>query len=318
MLWFTAPDYLARHDHLAVTWVRIGACLLPLSVLSMVALEIRRAEAADLRWNVLRSIPTVITALLVGLLFLAGRLRLGSALAANAAGSVLLILLTLKSTAPVAALRAGAFSRAVLGQVMAFATRASLGSAADLVTSRLDQLVLISLVPSAELGRYALAVTLASASTPLASSFSLAVFGRLLRGSDADAKRLARLTLRYTVASSFAVAVAVAVAARFLLPVVFGRDFEGALLPLIILLPGQVFLDAAGLQSARLTAAGRPAATSAASALGAAVTLALLAVLLPFLGIAGAAITSTFAALARLALLTVSLQKPESVRSSIS
>lgn len=88
-------------------------------------------------------------------------------------------------------------------------------------------------------------------------------------------------------------AAAVGVAAPFLIPLLFGEDFDGAAGPLALLLPGVVLYAPVTVLVVYLSLRhGRPHLSLAVSVLAAAVTTALAVVLIPRHGVEGAAVAS--------------------------
>jgi O-antigen/teichoic acid export membrane protein len=177
----------------------------------------------------------------------------------------------------------------------------AIGSAADTVAGRFDQALMVATVPSADLGLYAVAVTAAGVSGPLASSLGLALFPELRRENSMEAqRRRTGRALLVVLLTSTGVAAVLALAGPWLLAFLFGNSFAEAATPLRLLLLGQIANDATGPLTARLLAAGRPGAASQASAAAGVVTVAGLALLVPSLGINGAAVTTTASYLAKL------------------
>jgi O-antigen/teichoic acid export membrane protein len=90
-------------------------------------------------------------------------------------------------------------------------------------------------------------------------------------------------------------AVPLALAAGAVVPTLFGRTFDGAVVPAQILLIGLAAEGAAGVVTAFLYGRGRPGLNSVAAATGLVVTLILDVILIPRLGAIGAAIASSAA-----------------------
>jgi O-antigen/teichoic acid export membrane protein len=88
-------------------------------------------------------------------------------------------------------------------------------------------------------------------------------------------------------------ALIVGLLAPWVIPLLFGSDFAGAVAPLLILLPGQVFMNLGNVQAARLEADGRPGAASWAFFTGAVVTVVGVLIAVPIFGIEGAAFVTS-------------------------
>jgi O-antigen/teichoic acid export membrane protein len=172
---------------------------------------------------------------------------------------------------------------------------------ADTVAGRFDQALMVAMVPSADLGLYAVAVTAAGMSGPLASSLGLALFPELRRDDSVAAQRKRTSKALFAVLlCSTTVAIVLALFGPWLLALLFGSSFAHAATPLRLLLLGQVANDATGPLTARLLAANHPGAASQAAAAAAVVTVTGLVLLVPRFGINGAAVTTTVSYLAKL------------------
>jgi O-antigen/teichoic acid export membrane protein len=305
--WPLLPGYYRNHGQAALFWAQVFLATAPISVGTAGALALVWAEGANLRWNLWRSAPTTLTAILTLGLYLTSRLTVWTALAAAFVGAC--------STAPLLVQKAVEWRRlrvslAALRSQLSYGGRVAIGSAADTVAGRFDQALLVAMVPSADLGLYAVAVTAAGVSGPLASSLGLALFPelRLERSAEAQRRRTGRALLAVLLTST-GVAAALAMAGPWLLALLFGNGFAGAATPLRLLLLGQVANDATGPLTARLLAAGRPGAASQASAAGGIVTVIGLALLVPSLGINGAAITTTVSYLGKLGVCAIAVRR---------
>ncbi|HVL04099.1 MAG TPA: oligosaccharide flippase family protein, partial [Acidimicrobiales bacterium] len=258
------------------------------------ALEVRRRVNPGLNWNCWRSAPLVIPTVLIVFLAAFGKLTLATALAANFVGLLAPLALLLSRFRP----HENRFgpSLATLRLMFPYAWRtASMVMAASL-TYRLDQVLLVAIVPSADLGLYAVAVMVALITNPLTSGLSVALFGHL-RGEQSEERALARFrqSLKVTFLLSASVAVILAIFAPVVLRVVFGSQFSPATTALRLLLPGAVAFDLQGVITTKLLSDGRPGETSRAALIGAAITVGGLLTLAPRYGINGAAVVTSVA-----------------------
>jgi O-antigen/teichoic acid export membrane protein len=272
-----------------------------------VALSLLWVDGANLRWNLWRTAPTLLAALLTIGLFATSRLTVWTALAAGFVGACTLWALLAQKTFAWRPLRV---SLKPLRAQLSYGVRVAIGSTADTVSARLDQALMVAMVPSADLGLYAVAVTASGLSGPMMSSLNLTLFPELRRERSAEAQR--KLTSRAfttVLVGSTGVAALLALIGPWLLALLFGNGFADAATPLRLLLLGQVANDATGPLMAQLLAAGRPGATSQASAAAAAVTVAGLVLFVPKFGINGAAVTTTVSYLIRCGYCVVAVQR---------
>ena len=165
------------------------------------------------------------------------------------------------------------------------------------VNSYLDQLVLSQLVPPADLGRYAIAVSITLVPVPLVSAIGNVAFPRLAarRTVTADGRRLPLVAAAVSGGAAAVMLLPIAASAYWLVPAVFGAGYRGAVPLLWILTPGGIFLACGQVVGDLLRGLGRPELIAAAQGLAAVCTVILLIALLPAAGVAAAAIASTVA-----------------------
>lgn len=300
-LWLLAPEYLSGHSPVALHWARVFLVAMPLSVGMAAALEIRRRMDPGMSWNCWRSAPLVIPTFLTVVLAATGNLTLQTALAANFVGWMSPLLLLLSR------FRGGRRARPSSGTlrlIFPYAWRTASALTATSLTYRLDQVILVTLVPPAELGLYAVAVMVALVTSPLSSGLSVALFGHL-RDETSESRALARFhrSLKLTLMVSAAVAMVLAVSAPWLLRLVFGTRFAPATTALRLLLPGAVAFDLLGVITTKLFSDGRPGEASRAAFVGATMTVVGLVLLAPRHGIEGAAVVTSAAWLSQVAFL---------------
>jgi O-antigen/teichoic acid export membrane protein len=169
--------------------------------------------------------------------------------------------------------------------------------APQFVNAQLDQLVLSQTVPPADLGRYAIAVSLSLIPVPLISAIGNVAFPRLAsqRAVTGGTHRLQRLAVLTSAGLAVAMLVPLAATAYCLVPLVFGPAYRGAVPLLWLLTPGAVFLACGKVTGDLLRGRNRPVIVAWAQGLAAVFTVGLLLALLPVLGVAAAAIASTIA-----------------------
>ena len=163
------------------------------------------------------------------------------------------------------------------------------------LNAQLDQLVLSQTVPAADLGRYAIAVSMTLVPIPLVSAIGNVSFPRLAaqRQVTAATYRLQRLAVLGSLGLATGMLVPLALAAHWLVPLIFGAAYVGAVPLLWILTPGAVFLACGQVVGDLLRGRSQPGAVAWAQGLAAVFTVVLLFILLPIVGVYGAAIAST-------------------------
>lgn len=186
----------------------------------------------------------------------------------------------------------------ILRPLYGYGSKLWLSDMPRLVNVRLDQLLLSIWVgvTAASLGNYAVAVSLAALVLPISQAFGSVAFPKIARSESEDhARRIERVTIIGTAISSGLIVGIIAVLSSKMIPLIFGKSFSEAAMVLWLLAPGAVFLSLNLVLAQVLQGRGRPLFTSVGEGIGAVATIVLLVVLIPRLGIRGAAIASSIA-----------------------
>lgn len=283
-----AAGALAAGNDTVQTYLTIGFLLLPVGLLGVLG----AAVLAGLeRWTLLMAtklIPVVILFVGVAGMYILGEMTVGRmAMLTLAAGGL--------SAVPAAVVMARAgppvFRWSVTRASIVFGLRSWPGFLAQLTNARLDQLFMITLVTSRELGLYAVAVSLAGVSAFLSGALGPPLLSRVARGETAIVARGLRVTLSVMTVANLAMGAIT----PFVLPLLFGEDFGAAVGPTLVLLAAGVPLAGISVLSAALMADGAPGAPSVGEILALAVTIPGLVLLLPAIGGMGAAAVSLVA-----------------------
>lgn len=295
--WLLA-DALSQGAATIRTFLRIGFLLAPLSTVVVV---LQSVLAGQQRWDrllVARAIPTVIAVVAIPTLYLLHALTVAAAAAVAIVGGLATLLPTL------GLLREGLgahWSAAYSRYALSFGVRAWAGGLANLANFRLDQVLMISLTSSTQLGLYAVAVTVGTAPAVLPAAVAGPIQARVAAGDRDIVSRSTRVTM-------LLVGVLHLIVGALAVPVIrilFGSEFAGSILMIWVLLAAGIPFAGGLLLSSALAADGAPGRTAVAQFLALGVTVPLLIVLVPEYGGMGAAVTSaaaystSFAVLAR-------------------
>lgn len=178
------------------------------------------------------------------------------------------------------------------GTLLGYGLRLYPAGLTTFLSYRADLFLLSALLGDAgAIGLYALAVSLAEISFQVPDSVATVFYPRVAGSEVAAANRMApsmaRFTLLLTAIGAVALIPLVWLAIRIVLPA-----FEGSLLPFLVLLPGTVALGLSKVLSGYISGLGRPGPVSVIAATGLGVNLILNLLLIPPLGITGAALAS--------------------------
>ena len=254
-------------------------------------------QARDLRrWNVVRVSQPVLSLIAIGVLWRLRLLTLDKALIVLS-GTMLLQLGWAYVSCRRTGLVPGHAHAALVRPLAAYGAAQILASSPVALNAQLDQLVLSQAVPPADLGRYAIAVSLTLLPMPFVSAIGNVAFPRLASQARATAatQRMQRLAVLGSAGLATAMLAPLAAVAYWLVPLVFGAGYRGAVPLLWILSPGAVFLACGQVTCDLLRGRNRPIFVAWAQGLAAVFTIVLLFALLPVVGVASAAIASTVA-----------------------
>jgi O-antigen/teichoic acid export membrane protein len=194
--------------------------------------------------------------------------------------------------------RLGRPSSALLRESISFGVRAWIGTLADSLGFRIDQILLALIASEAALGFYVVAVNLSEILLYFPGAVSTALLP-IAAGSAPEA-RLGE-TLKAFRSAGFVTLASLllgAIVAPPLIPIVFGAPFSASVTPFLLLLPGLIGFTALIVFSNALMASSLPSLSSLAAIVCFVVGLALDVALIPFFGASGAAGAASAAYLA--------------------
>ncbi|MGI9112848.1 MAG: lipopolysaccharide biosynthesis protein [Gaiellaceae bacterium] len=169
----------------------------------------------------------------------------------------------------------------------------------NLIGYRIELFILEWYDDVAAVGVYSIAMQAAEALWLIPAAIATAITGPAVHDDERDATRLVGRSALKGLAYTAGVAVVVGVAAPFLIPLLFGSDFDGAARPLALLLPGIVAYAPVTVLVVYLSLRhGRPNLSLAVSVLAMILTALLALLLIPRYGVEGAAGASALGYLA--------------------
>ncbi|OHV39961.1 MULTISPECIES: lipopolysaccharide biosynthesis protein [Pseudofrankia] len=205
----------------------------------------------------------------------------------------------------------GRLRRSMGGSLADYGGKTMLSSISYLLNTTLDLLLLAVIVQPAQVGHYAVAVSMAMLPQPVCSAFGNVAMPRLAAGranlAHGPASGVDRRMVLATVGASFAVGAlcigVLSVAAPLAVHVMLGPDYGPSIWLFWLLAPGAAVLGCNRAMDDVLRGLGRTLAVARCEWTGSALTVALLATLVPTIGVAGAAIASSIAYLVTFVLL---------------
>ena len=184
---------------------------------------------------------------------------------------------------------------AVLREQVSFGLPGQAGNILQRLNYRLDQYMVRGFGNRADVGYYATATGLAESVWWLANSVSMALLPRLTRMESQRAAEVTPVACRNIILISLLLAAGVAVTAPFTVEILFGHAFAPAVAPIIWLLPGIAALSGAKVLGSYFFSQARMSVASLTAMISLVATIAFDLLLIPTLGITGAAIASSIA-----------------------
>lgn len=176
-----------------------------------------------------------------------------------------------------------------VGFLVRFGGKVWFGSVASMLVARMDQVLMVPLSSARDLGLYTVAVTVADVPIVIALAVSGALQGVNSRYSDpTQVVMTTRIALLLTAAGCCVLG---ATAPFWIVPL-FGAEFQGAVVPSLLLFLSAVAFVPGVMTGAGLSAFGRPGLRSLGYGLTLAVNLVAFLILVPTLGVIGACWTS--------------------------
>ena len=178
---------------------------------------------------------------------------------------------------------------------VAYGLRGQVGNVLQYLTLRLDLVLVAAILGAAPAGIYLVATRVSEVVTQIASAASALLFPAVaVHGAGADTSFTAA-TVRVVTLLAVVAAVVLAVAASWLLPLVFGAEYAAGVAASWFLLAAAVPLSVGRLLAGDLKGRGRPGLVSAAALIGMVILVVGDLAVLETWGITGAAVVSLIA-----------------------
>jgi O-antigen/teichoic acid export membrane protein len=185
----------------------------------------------------------------------------------------------------------------VLGkQMLKYGIKAHVGNLSGMANVSLDQVLMAAWLPPVYLGLYVVAVNSATVSQVFSQAVQMVLTPGTAQKKLASERALVLQGVfrRYWLLSLF-ISLLLAALLPFAIPLIFGLSFKDAVWPAVVLLFGVFLLGAKEVLAGGAQALGNPWLGSKAQLWAVGVTIILLSILLPSMGIMGAAIASAAA-----------------------
>jgi len=187
------------------------------------------------------------------------------------------------------------YNRKFAKEVISYGLKSWPGELAVRANLRLDQILMISFVSAGALGIYSMAVKLVELIWMIPDALGPVLFNRIAKQQDVQSSLvlIARLHRLVIVFSLFALMLLTLATYYFIIPYFLGAAFEQLMLPLILLIPGTLFLISTKIFTKLFSATGHVHWTSKISIFGALISIIAYLILIPIWGMEGAAMASS-------------------------
>ncbi len=184
--------------------------------------------------------------------------------------------------------------RPQVGFTLRFGLQIALVNAVSMLNYRADVFLVERYSGYASLGIYSIAVALAETLWFFSSAISLSIYGRLGHLDHDEAAALAAKAVRHTILITAPAMLALFLAAPYVIPWLYGRDFAPAARAMQILLPGVAAYSLASALSAYFTNhLGRPRMPLLLASMSLVINVVMSVWLIPRMGMTGAALATT-------------------------
>jgi O-antigen/teichoic acid export membrane protein len=175
-------------------------------------------------------------------------------------------------------------------KMLTFGGQGQLTTLIQLFNYRLDSFLILVLVNTSGVGIYSVASSQTEGLLIIANSVAIVLLTNITSGDRSQTAGLTAVTCRNTLLVTGVAAAGAAVIAAFWIPVVFGGDFSGAVVPYLFLLPGMVMLSGSKILAAYVFSRGRPIINAWIALATLLATIPTDIVLIHLFGVTGAAI----------------------------
>lgn len=283
------PSFLRDADPLCLSLVVI---MLPFGLLGMYFSHILLGQQKINQWNLIHLFRGSMLTLLVLVLLLGAKAGLLGACSAWAGAMFLSGILSLLLVRRMTDIK-WTFHPALFKHSVKFGVQGYLGNVIQLLNYRLDMLLVAFFIDAAAVGYYSVAVGLAEALWYFPAAVGVVILARTPGLSAEEADKSTPIVCRNTLFLTLGAGVLLFALGKYIISLFFGSAFLPAVQSLWILLPGIVALSIFRVLANEMAGRGKPIILTIAAAASLAVNIPLNLLLIPKMGISGAALAST-------------------------
>jgi len=294
MLYFTSLPFITKSfvKNVDIKFLRISFFIFPLmlimSYLAGVPLGLQRIKEG----STIDIIKTLTNLGFIVLFVVCLKMSIGGGIIATLisflAGLLFAVFLVLR----VSSIGIQANSR-IIKDLVWFGLKSHIGTMVRFLNYRLDMFLLNLFLTAASVGIYSISVLIAELIWFVPGAFSRVLFPKIASSDTETANQFTPQVCRTTLFMTVCLSCVLFFISRPLILIVFGKQFLPSLVPLQILLPGIIALSIAKILESDLVGRGKPLYPTYTATISLVVTIVLNLLLIPRLGVSGAALAST-------------------------
>lgn len=179
--------------------------------------------------------------------------------------------------------------------LVAYGTKSYLANIMTIFTYRLDSYLVNYFLGVSSVGIYSTSVATAEMVWNIPNAVSAALFPKISGLDQESGSLLTARACRILILLTIPLTILLSLLGYFLIPPVFGPQFQASVLPFLLLLPGMIFVLISKILSANLSGRGTPQYSAYIAAIALSVTILLDMYLIPRYGVPGASMASSVA-----------------------
>ncbi|MBN2184246.1 MAG: oligosaccharide flippase family protein [Candidatus Krumholzibacteriota bacterium] len=199
--------------------------------------------------------------------------------------------------------------RGLAGSVVRFGIKGHLSNFLGFLNLRLDILLINYFIGPAAVGFYSISVMIAERMWYLPDALGIALYPKVAHYDDDRSNRATAAVCRQTMILILLSIVVVLVAGKTVIRLFYTDSFLAALIPLFLLLPGVLSAGITRVVSSDLLARGHPGVNMAAGGAALAVNIISNIILIPRIGISGAAVSTSISYFVQVVVTLISFKK---------
>ncbi|MDD5082214.1 MAG: oligosaccharide flippase family protein [Dehalococcoidales bacterium] len=274
--------------------VLMTAGMLPFSLLTLFFSHILLGQNRIKEYNLVTLLPNAVSLILLSVLLLVLKMDVVGAILAWAVATVVTTVLSMLLVYRRSKLK-WRFQPAVFKESIKFGVKGYLVNVIQLFNYRFDMILVALFMSATFVGYYSISVSLAEALWLLPGAVGTVIFAQTPGLSAEESNKLTPVICRNTLFITLVSAALLFVLGKYIILLMIGPDFLPALQPFWILLPGMVAGSVWKVLGNEIAGRGKPQINTIASAVALAVHIPLNLVLVPRIGIVGAALAMSVA-----------------------